>query len=296
VDHVLCYKTRSTRGDRCSDEAPAGAGAACETEEDCGGTTDETALCLPNAFPKGLRVSLADQLEAKDFDVKKPAGLCAPADLNGAGIVDTVTHLAAYQIKEVPRSCLGGSPERPGRACAAEEDCGGTARLTALCRPTARHVPRPGLRVDNQLGSIRLDTVKVDRLLVPTSKGLTAPVAAPDARDHGVDHFKCYKVKTSKGTPRFDAIEGVALADQFIGETAKVFDLKRPTRLCTPVDKNGEGVKNATAHLLCYQAKAARGQVRHAAVKGLFLANQLGLAQVDTRGEDELCIPSTRSE
>jgi hypothetical protein len=68
--------------------------------------------------------------------------------------------------------------------------------------------------------------------------------------DTVVNDFKCYKVKTAPRTPRFDR-RFVTLSDQFRDfTTATVF---YPNELCAPVDKNGEGIDDPNAHLLCYK-------------------------------------------
>ena len=55
-----------------------------------------------------------------------------------------------------------------------------------------------------------------------------------------VDHFQCYKVKRSKGSPKFQKILGVTVQDQF--GTVKV-DLLKPIRLCAPANKNGTRIR-----------------------------------------------------
>ena len=80
-----------------------------------------------------------------------------------------------------------------------------------------------------------------------------------------------------------------SVVDQF--DQPKVFDVKKPTRLCNPVDKEGEGIKNPDNQLLCYQVKPARGEPRHRRIKNIFVHDQFGPKQVDTRKERELCVP-----
>ena len=48
LNHFLFYKVKTTKGDLCVAAAPANAGEICETEEDCGGTTDVT-VCVSSA-------------------------------------------------------------------------------------------------------------------------------------------------------------------------------------------------------------------------------------------------------
>jgi hypothetical protein len=60
------------------------------------------------------------------------------------------------------------------------------------------------------------------------------------------------------------------------------------------VDKEGEGIKNDAAHLMCYQAKPAEGQPKHVKVLGIHVNNQFGAEQLDTIKEEELCVPSEK--
>src|SRR5262249_21074999 len=148
---------------------------------------------------------------------------------NGEGVSDPATHLESYQIR-LTRT----TPRQP--------------------RTATHHVT-----VTNQFHvqeALRLDTLQPDRLLVPSAKcvdqpghACPVPVPPPDPTKHEVDHFKCYKVRVSTTGPRFTPIKRVAVADQF-SPTARLFDLTGPQRLCNPVDKEGEGIKNPNNHLL----------------------------------------------
>ena len=225
-------------------------------------TTPETAAFVP------LNVTLKDQFDAETgvvFEVKKPVSLCTPADKNGEGIIDPDTHLEGYEIEEVP-----GEPN---------------------------HVPQTNIKVRNQFHpegeELVVDTIKPDRLLVPSAKDLNNPVDPPDSDSHNVDHYKCYNVELPNGTPEFQPILGVSVDDQFT-DGAKLFDLTKPTRLCNPVDKNGEGIKDPTAHLMCYQAQPAVGQPPHQQRTGIHVNNQFGAEQLDTIKEEEFCVPSEK--
>jgi hypothetical protein len=270
-------------------------GFAFATESSGGGTSLDRFLCYKSKsttiFPKGGHVALRDRFESKNFAVTKPLDLCAPAD-GGGGVTDAATHLEAFQIKESKKTCAAGSPSNAGGVCARETDCGGT-KGTTFCQKTSKHVPQIGVKVENALGTLLVDTVKPERLLVPTAESSTGPVAAPADGDNAVDRFKCYTVTVTKGTPKFALVAGTPLQDQFIGSTPKLFDLKKPTRLCTAVGEDAHAIKNPDALLLCYQAVPAKGQPKHVPVKGVFIANEFGPAQVDTIKEDEVCLPST---
>jgi hypothetical protein len=206
-----------------------------------------------------MSVSLADQFESATAEVRKLKNLCTPADKNAEGVSDNTTHLVAYQIKSA-----------------------------------IRHVRRTNVQVDNQIGTIRLDTLKADLLLVPSNKNLAADPPAPDLNTINVDHYKCYKVKVTPGTLKLAKGITVSVGDQF-NSPAKVFNLRKPKHLCLPVDKNTEGIKNADAHLLCYTVKGVSGQPKHVRRTGVHINNQFATAVLGTTKESELCIPSIKT-
>ena len=199
-------------------------------------------------------VSLADQFETKDFKVKKPKFLLTPADKGGEGINDPVHHLKAYKIKKT--------------------------------KGQGKHVKQKNIKVDNQFGTIFVDTKKPDLLLVPTLKDPDNPVVLPEPFTPPLDHFKCYRVRRTKGTSKFTP-ETVNVSDQFINTTLLV---KKPVRLCVPVDKDGKGIIDPVAHLMCYKVKRVKKKV-----KGIHVNNQFGPEQLDTKKVMELCVPSTKT-
>jgi uncharacterized repeat protein (TIGR01451 family) len=269
----VCYKTKSSRGNICGDDSPLHEGADCDDEDDCGGTPDETDFCAPNKFPKGLQVTLTDQFETDIlFDVKKPETLCNPATVDAAVNQDEDTHLEGYRTKLAKTD-----PRQPKPARQTD------LRITNPFHPN---------------GELVVDTLKPDRLLVPTAKSLIGPVPEPDPATHEVDHFNCYKVKVSKGDPKFPKGLQAQVVDQF--NQPKLYDLKKPTRLCAPANKNNEDPNTVmhADHLMCYQAKIAKTdpkQPKHQKVRNIFVNNQFGPEQLDTRKEDELCVPSTKA-
>jgi hypothetical protein len=215
-------------------------------------TSGQTFAVIPN-------VNLVDQFEDVDFDVIRPRNLCLPADKNQEGTVDTTTHLESYSIRAVR-----GSP---------------------------RHTPQTNLLVTNQLGFIRVDTIRPDLLLVPAAKSLVSQPPAPNPTSHNVDHYKCYKVRVTRGTPRFPERVIVTATDQF-NVALKTVKLKKPRHLCTPVDKNGEGIKNPTVHLMCYLGSGQPKTPKH---EGVFVTDQFGARRLNTIREKELCIPSLKT-
>jgi hypothetical protein len=203
---------------------------------------------------------LVDQFEDIFADVTKPRTLCPPANKNNEGTVDNVTHLESYSMRAV-----SGTPSF-GR----------------------RH-----LQIQNQLGSLFVDVYKRDFLLFPTNKNLSGPASPPNNNSINVDHYKCYKAKTTAGAPRFQA-QTVSFTDQFTSP-AKTLALKKLKHVCTPVNYQGEGIKNPDAHLACYLSKPAPGQPKHVRRNGVTTANDLGTLVLGTIKESEFCIPSIKT-
>ncbi len=174
--------------------------------------------------------------------------LCAPANKNNEGILDPTQHLTGY-----------------------------ATRVTTTFTRRTRQV------IQNQFGTVLLDVVRPDILMVPTGKnGVPLP---PDT----IDHFQCYRVKRSHGTPKFLPIT-VSVSDQFESITLV---LKKPIALCAPTDKNHE---DPTApfhpdHLLCYKA---RSTARFGDVD-VTLDNQFGPDQATLIHRRELCVPSFKN-
>jgi hypothetical protein len=138
--------------------------------------------------------------------------------------------------------------------------------------------------VSNQFGTVDVDLSKPDYLLVPTAKSLTGtpdPLGIPV-----VDHFKCYKARRAK-----TRVTGLTVIDQF---GTIVLDVKKPRRLCVAVDKNGEGVLDPSAALMCYGIR----QTNEPLFRGLepvFIDNQFGQITISVDHLRELCVPSTVS-
>jgi DNA-binding beta-propeller fold protein YncE len=197
--------------------------------------------------------ALAGGFEDTTAAVKKPAALCNPADVAGAGIADEDTHLESYAM-------------RPGEKAAKQK----------------------GLAVSDALGSLVLDALKPDRLRLPSAKDLAAPV--DPLADPPLDAYECYKAKVSKGTPKLPKGTQVTVADQF--ESERTLDVKKPSRLCVPVGVDGAAVLHPEAFALCYRVKPARGEPRHTRRTGVHTANAFGAEQLDTVKEDELCLPA----
>ena len=213
------------------------------------------------------RVSLKDRFAERTFRVVNPLALLNPAVAQQKGgeigePFDSETSLIGYKV-------LGPWHHRP--------------RVKNIVVTN---------QFTEEFGELSVDLFIADRLLVPASKSFDQEPAAPVIHEINVDHFLCYTVKQSRDTPRFPRNIQVSVVDQFNDEP-KLFGVTRPTQLCTPVDKDGEGVKNSENNLMCYSIRPARGQPGHERIEGLWVSDQFGSLQVDTRTEKELCVPST---
>lgn len=208
----------------------------------------------------GGDVNLEDQFETGTFTVKKPKELCTPADKNDEGVRDPDTHLESYLIKSA-----------------------------------ADHTPETGILVEDQFGTLSVDTVKPQRLMVPSVKSLGVPPAGEPSNI--VDHYKCYKIKVTPNTPKLAKGIQVTVKDQLNQFQPRLYEVKKPLQLCTPVDKNGEGIISPTGHLMCYKVKPADGVADHQRVQGqIHLKNQLVAdQQVDTIKESVLCVPAIKN-
>lgn len=191
-------------------------------------------------------VSLVDHFGASTVRVLREKRFCAPADKNDEDPTAPVDadHLAVYTIKQT------------------------LPRFTRV----------RDFSVTNQFGTMSLDLVRPDALLVPSAKSHTGPIASYTPL---IDHFKCYKARG-----RFRSGD-LNIDDQFGSIIAAI---KRPVRYCAPVDKNGEGILSGVAHLVCYQVRSAAGAPTH---DTLYSRNQFGPDTFNVFGPRELCVPST---
>lgn len=184
-------------------------------------------------------------------DLKKVKRFCVPADKNDESDFDLYDpdHLSFYTLKQ-------RSP-----------------RFTRVKNVT----------VANQFGSLVMDLVKPDRLLVPTVMSLTDYPAPPTS--YGVDHFKCYKIAFAK----FRAFS-IKLDDGFGTITVNI---KKPTHACVPADKKGEGIPDPTQNLMCYKIGIAPGTPPPTLPSVIFTNNQFGFDSYPIYGPRDLCVPST---
>jgi hypothetical protein len=231
---------------------------------------------------------LVDQLETKQYDAKAFATVCNPATKAFAGRVENPSfpaiHLEGYKLS-----------------------------LTKTTPAQAKFAPSTHV-VRDQFNQLTLTVKSVDTLLVRAAKtdlGTTFPKCSakvpcqgtsicsggvciapgfpiPPADDAGVDNFKCYNGGLVQDT------------DEFGGPL--MYDLLKPTHLCTPVDKQNEnpGAEAHAGHLMCYRLRLTVPP-RPAPAQPKFVAHEVAVANTNfpdarlfVKSVAELCVPAQK--
>jgi hypothetical protein len=97
------------------------------------------------------------------------------------------------------------------------------------------------------------------------------------------NHYLCYRIAEVSGS---QAAPKLSLQDQFGKSTTT---LSKPSFVCNPVDKNGEGIANKEMHLVCYTVKT------FLKTKVVVTKNQFGENKIKLKDSAEmLCVPSTK--
>lgn len=208
---------------------------------------------------EGTTVTLSDEFESDvDYGTRSPSVLCLAGSLDRAGAFDADTHLQGFEIRAIP-----GEPS---------------------------HTPIPEIGYTGGLAPIYLGTTRPDRLLVPTAVDLAGPTSAPGEFSHGVDHYKCYRAVRPSTRPRYFPSKATVRFEDLLEK--RDYSLKSPRHVCVPVAADGSFIKTPGRHLLCFPAKRERFTNKHVPVLAVHTANELASTMVDTRREDELCVPS----
>lgn len=206
----------------------------------------------PGGAP-GIDVTLVDRFGTTTVGVADPRRVCNPANVagNDPTAPDHEGHLLGYRIKR-----SGPIVQLPRR-----QD------------------------ITNQFGTVTVDLVRPELLLVPSAKSLTGP--PPPLDPVTVDHFQCYRITRAR-----TRVKGLPVVDQLGSLNV---DVKRPRRLCVPVDKNGEtpGAGQHAAVLTCYDSRVASSSLPFVGPHQLFVANQFGDVALNRLRPAELCVPST---
>lgn len=113
---------------------------------------------------------------------------------------------------------------------------------------------------------------------------------APQMAEAQLDHYQCYKVKDQKVPAKFQKRKGVdSLNDQF---GLSVVNVNKIQFLCNPVDKNGEGINDPNAHLVCY--KTSKGQKFAKPRPVVEVSTQFQINRVEPIKAQLLCLPASK--
>jgi len=132
--------------------------------------------------------------------------------------------------------------------------------------------------------------VRTSKLRVAVGLWVCVSPAVPAAAQSTLDHFQCYRtVKRNARLARMPFVPRTALlADQFGTTTTAV---QEPESVCTVVDKNGEGIHEPSARLMCYLIRDARAQKR-VGRQTVMVHNQFGDQSLTTTRAQTLCLPA----
>ncbi len=215
--------------------------------------------------PKGddkfekFTVFLNDKYLSAMYTVEKPDRLYNPVDKNGEGLTDVISHYVGYKIKESK----------------------GDDKFEKI----------EGVSVTDQFGELTIDIKKPKLLLVPSLKDhdeVPVPLIP-----FTVDHFKCYDVKETKDTSKFEKLTISVFDPNF--ELTQEFEVKKLKYLCIPVhkthDRTTTEINNEDDNLTCYDVKKLKGDDKFAKIN-VFTNNQFGPEELKVEKQEELCVPS----
>ncbi|MBI3769202.1 MAG: hypothetical protein HY271_12045 [Deltaproteobacteria bacterium] len=216
-------------------------------------------------FSKGATTALEDQLGGPlTFDVVKIAAICNPVDRDGSGVVHPDVHQEGFKIKVHE----GGPKFVKSNHVTVDAFAQRTLTITA-----------PVVLLD----------------VAPQALGGTPPAVfgSDPTSDPTVNRFKCYKAKLAKGSPKFLPPASPSVVDAFFG-IGRQFVVKNVTKLCEPVDEDGEtpGAETRQTVLVCYAVKLAKGSPKF--VKTTVATNDANVAPhiLVVSAPAELCMPA----
>ncbi len=254
----------------------------------------ESYLCYGSkgSFDGVNNLQLTDSFNTvRTYNAAKAKDICLPASVGGDVAADSTTALTSYKTKLV--SAVKPVPTIDGVITSPQD---------------------LGLRV-----------VKPAYLMLPANTCLPPAgcggLVAPAAGTHDVDAYACYSSKVTRvcasnspsnhggacsGESSCGGTEGSTTYCQFVSKfpkgltatatdalvTAKTYDLKKPSNICTSVDIDGAGQLHPNARMACYKVKGADGSLPLAAPEGVLIADQFGVRELDVKKEDLLCVPA----
>jgi hypothetical protein len=200
-------------------------------------------------------VALQDQFSSSSAIVLNPRFFCTPADKNGEGIIDPVTHITCYDMTP-PGVAPGPIPILNQFTPAPDQPL--LLEANILCAPSTKQVVTPGpdhfqsypvqaggggldgpiVQIDDQFGSQTTDLGAPIRFMVPVDKN-------DEGIDDPISHLTCYEITDGAAGPQ------VISTNQF---GAQPLTLGVPESLCVPTEKLiNPGVVDVD-HYKCYFA------------------------------------------
>jgi len=245
-------------GDVCSAASACSAGV-CVGSGSAPGACGESYLCYKSAVTRGT---------LPFFPV---SGVALADPLGGAEV----------NVRRADQLCLPGSVDGGPILAPAAYLVG-----YRMKESTKRALPG-GIRVTDRFGAISVDPLRASALLTPSAMQLDAPPAplAPGI----VDHHECYAVRLTAG--KYPKGVVADMADAFENRS---YVIRKPAHLCLAVDRDGAGVANPNAHLMCYRTVHAPGESKHRKIRNrIRIEDSFGPLRLDTKRESELCVPAT---
>jgi len=207
--------------------------------------------------PVDLGVGLIDQFQARSTLVVEPKLFCTPADKNGEGIDDPLTHLTCYSTNPVGQS-PGLIPISNQFVAVDQIELLGP---DLLCAPSTKEVipllehfmvyratgpDGPQVAIADQFGTQNTDLGGVSLFMVPVDKngeGIFDPFT----------HLSCHDIEEPAPPPLGD----VTVTNQF--GTDQPLDIGLPRELCVPTEKLIAPGPIDGEHYRCWEASDPSG-------------------------------------
>jgi hypothetical protein len=204
-----------------------------------------------------LGVGLVDQFQARTTLVLDPKLFCTPADKNGEGIADPLTHLTCYTTNPIGQA--------PGLIPITNQFLAGDQLELLgpdlLCAPSTKEVPPPAehfnvyraqgpdgppVSMADQFGTQVTDLGLTSLFMVPAEKngeGIFDPFT----------HLTCYDILDPAEPP----FPYVTVANQFV--TDELLEVGSPMELCVPTEKLIDPGPIDGDHFRCWEAVDGSG-------------------------------------
>ena len=250
--------------DTCNAAGTCSAGA-CAAPESADDACSSGFLCYEVAETRGgaaftsqSHVTLEDRLVRREFDVRRPLSLCAPAGLEGQPPSGDQADLLSYEVRR---------------------------SIGQLKIPIWDDVT-----IETALGTIVVNVLAPSGLLSPGATQRGGPASSTEAASE--QPYLCHRLKVTpaSGFTKDQQVRAASTYDD------RLYDVKKPQRLCLPTTIDDQATQTPGPDLLCYKVQRAAGEPRHEKVAGeLHTTDRFGTVEIDTRTEKEVCLPAAVS-